>query len=292
MPVTTQIGHMLLVLTALSASHLALAARAMGQELGPYGVIPDLPPSAPPGGPPYDSGWGIDSSEHPAKWWGKSWRPVPPGQTIWPHHLRHGQPDDPHRDVGIGGPLTGTSWLNRPYYVGWLFGGLWGSTLIDGELDQDEDLFGGYRLGWDFDHYWGTELRCAFAHLDLFEADGLDTMQSARHLYGDANLLYYPWGDAAWRPFASVGLGLGSFRFVDASGQFFDEVLLTIPFGLGVKYYHKPWLALRTSFMDNFAMGASGLDTMHNLSWTVGIEVHFGGPRRGYYPYHAGGYLW
>jgi hypothetical protein len=284
-------GRLCLLLTVLGASHVCLAARAVGQELPSYGGISDLPAHSPPSQRLEDSSWVDASPPRDAGTWGESWRPVPKGHDLWPRHLRHGEPNDPNRHVGLGGPLTGTSWLNRPYYFGWLVGGLWGSTLIDGELDQDEDLFGGYRLGWDFDHYWGTEARIAFAHLDLFDGDGVDTLRTARHLYYDANLLFYPWGDAAWRPFASIGLGLGSFRFEDANAQFFDATMLTIPFGIGVKYYHRPWLALRTSLMDNFAVGG-GLDTMHNFSWTAGVEVHFGGPRRGYFPYHPGGFIW
>ena len=44
-----------------------------------------------------------------------------------------------------------------------------------------------------------------------------------------------------------------------------------------MKYYFKKWLAVRFDAMDNFAISGSGLDTMHNLSLTGGVEVHFGG---------------
>ena len=86
-------------------------------------------------------------------------RPVP----LFPPLFQHRSPDHPARHVGFGEPLVGTSWLNRPFHAGWLVGGLFGDDLIAGQVDQDEDIFGGYRLGWDFDHYWGSELRFAFA---------------------------------------------------------------------------------------------------------------------------------
>jgi hypothetical protein len=31
---------------------------------------------------------------------------------------------------------------------------------------------------------------------------------------------------------------------------------------------------------------------MHNVSLSGGVEVHFGGPRRTYFPYHGGGMIW
>jgi hypothetical protein len=65
-----------------------------------------------------------------------------------------------------------------------------------------------------------------------------------------------------------------------------------MPLGVGVKYYYRPWLALRTSVMDNLSFRAGRLETMHNLSFTCGVEVHFGGPRPTYFPYHAGGMIW
>ena len=173
-----------------------------------------------------------------------------------------------------------------------MFGGLIGDSLIAGTIDQEDDLLGGYQLGWDFDHYWGTELRFAFARPDLIDLQGMALLPSGTDQFWDLNLLYYPWGDAQWRPFASVGLGFASFRFLDANRVLFDETLLTVPVGIGVKHYYRPWLALRTSLMDNVSIGARGLDTMHNLSLSVGVEMHFGGPRRTYFPYHSGGIIW
>ena len=112
---------------------------------------------------------------------------------FWPPHLRHGDPDDPGRHVGLGLPLVGTSWRNRPWHAGWLVGGMFGDNLIPRRVSQDEDLFGGYRIGWDFDHYWGAELRFAFAHLDLTDLDGGGTPRTSGDQFYDLNLAYYPW---------------------------------------------------------------------------------------------------
>ena len=217
--------------------------------------------------------------------------PVIP-HVLRPTHWFHADPNDPARSTGIGKPLKGTSWRNRPFHIGWMFGGLVGDTLVEGEIDQESGLFGGYQLGWDFDHYWGTELRYAFSKPELTDPQGLTLLPSGTDKFWDLNLLYYPWGDAEWRPFASVGIGAASFRVDGATQPLVDETLFTMPLGVGVKYMYRPWLALRTSLVDNLSFGSQGLETMHNLSLSFGVEVHFGGPRSTYFPYHGGGMIW
>ena len=212
--------------------------------------------------------------------------------VLRPAHWFHSDPSDPARSTGIGKPLKGTSWRNRPLHIGWMFGGLIGDRLVEGVIDQEAALFGGYRLGWDFDHYWGTELRFAFAEPEMIDLQGATSLPTGIDKFWDLNLLYYPWGDAKWRPFASIGVGFANFRFEDANQVLVDDSLLTIPMGVGVKYFYRPWLALRTSLMDNLSIGSQGLDTMHNLSLSFGVEVHFGGPRNTYFPYHGGGMIW
>jgi len=190
--------------------------------------------------------------------------------------FRHGDPDQQGRHIGKGDPLQGTSWLNRRWHAGWFFGGIFPQHLIDGQVDQEEEVFGGYRVGLDFDHYWGAEARFGFANTAtqiLTDA----APRSSRDWFWDMQLMYYPWGDAHWRPYASLGLGTASFRFTDHLMRRQNEILLHIPTGIGVKYYFKKWLAVRFDAMDNFAISGSGLDTMHNLSLTGGVEVHFGG---------------
>ncbi|MDA1054750.1 MAG: hypothetical protein O3C40_30350 [Planctomycetota bacterium] len=212
--------------------------------------------------------------------------------VLRPLHWLHTEPNDPVRSTGIGKPLKGTSWRNRPFHIGWMFGGMDGDRLIADAIDQHQGLIGGYRLGWDFDHYWGTELRYAFAKPELVDLQAMTSLPTGTDKFWDLNLLYYPWGDAQWRPFASVGLGVASFRSERANQLLVDDNLWTIPLGVGVKHYYRPWLALRTTLTDNLSIGSQGLETMHNLSFSVGVEVHFGGPRQTYFPYHGGGMIW
>jgi hypothetical protein len=222
---------------------------------------------------------------------------LPPPEPFWvplvywkDRLMRHSDPNDPLRHMGLGTPLQGTSWRNRPLYAGWFVGGVWGDPLTE-TVDQGDDLFGGYRLGWDFDHYWGTELRLAWANVDLIGVPASQS-QTAGHTYYDINLLYYPLGDSRWRPYAGVGLGGANFRFDDESGQHLDETLFQLPLQIGVKYMYRKWLAVRFDLTDNLAFGGDSLDTMHNLSLSSGVEVHFGGSRRSYFPWNPSASLW
>jgi hypothetical protein len=188
--------------------------------------------------------------------------------------------------------LIGTSWRNRPLHVGWLFGGLLGDDLIEGRVEQQEELIGGYRIGWDFDHYWGTEARFAFSDVGFTESEDTDVSGTAENRYWDINLLYYPWGDSRWRPFGSLGMGWGSFAYVTSEGDAIDKTLLTLPIGYGVKYFFRNWMGLRLTATDNWAIGQGSLNTMHNFSLTFDVEVHFGGRRVSYFPYSGSIHMW
>ena len=219
-------------------------------------------------------------------------------QSIPGARFCHGEVNHAHRHYGKGRPLVGTSWLNRPLHVGWFIGSLMGDDLIGGRIDQESDIFGGYRLGIDFDHYWGTEFRLGFAAPEIVDSPAVIDPNSPppqrddRILFWDAHLLYYPWGDAQWRPYASIGLGVASIRFNDELGQAYNEVLFHVPIGIGAKYQFRRWCALRFDAMDNLAVGTSSLDTMHNLSFTFGVEVHAGGFRTSYYPWNPSIHYW
>ena len=111
-------------------------------------------------------------------------------------------------------------------------------------------------------------------------------------MFADVHLLRYPWGDSRWRLYASVGLGLANVRFTDNQDTQFNEVLLHVPVGCGLKYFYKKWCALRIDVMDNIAIGKGGVNDLHNVSLTGGIEVHFGGWRRAYAPWNPSFHYW
>jgi hypothetical protein len=190
-----------------------------------------------------------------------------------------------------------------------------GSPLIDDWVGGKQGSFGGYRLGWDFDHYWAVETRLGFASVELYDSARLvaaqqaedarlgladddpflarfDHRRDAGFVLWDVDFLYYPWGDSAWRPYASVGLGFASVSFIDRLSKSYDHTLLSVPIALGLKYRWKSWLALRAEVTDNVAFSNGELENLQNVSLTAGLEIHFGGARTAYWPYNPGRHYW
>jgi hypothetical protein len=202
------------------------------------------------------------------------------------NYFEHDNPDDPARHVGKGEPLYGTSWLNRPHYTAVMLGGV----LADGPLEpfaehENSGLFSLYQ-GYDFDHFWGGEMRLAVGRFGLIN----DTQHNNDVVYIDAHLSYYPWGDARLRPYLSSGVGFMSNDFTDNRDLEFHELLLTFPLAVGLKYQMQPHYAIRFDLTQNISLGDGGLDTMDNISLSAGVEWHYGGPRKSYFPWNAGVY--
>jgi hypothetical protein len=193
------------------------------------------------------------------------------------------------RHQGEGEPLLGASWLNRPYYTGFFLGALHGDTLIPGEINQSIGFFGGFRLGWDYDTYWGLETRLGFSELGLDFIDEPSVDGAATDIViWDTSLVYYPWGDSRWRPYLSLGIGLVDYDFIDAVGLRHSDAVVGVPWGVGLKYRHSDWIALRFDLLDNVAFGGkAGFETMNNLSLTGGLEFRFGGTRKSYFPWNS-----
>jgi hypothetical protein len=204
----------------------------------------------------------------------------------------HGDPNDPRRHIGIGQPLVGTSWRNRPLYFGTFLGGIMMDDLVSGQVYQNDTTFVGARMGYDFDHFWGLEGRWAFARPDLADGEGVPFFPASRNNFADVSLIFYPLGDARWRPYLVGGLGFTTFRFNNQFGERISEAALTIPLGFGVKYFYGPWFTLRFDFVDNLAIGNERINGMHNVSLMAGCEVRFGGRRPSYFPWHNNTTYW
>ena len=213
-------------------------------------------------------------------------------------------------------PMIGESWRYRPFSAGWFMGAMTGSPLISNWVGTGHGFLGGYRFGWDFDHYWGTEARFSFASLRVWDSALARAAQRAaddeagfapddpwRNRYNvrrdaqygmfDLNLLYYPWGDTAWRPYIRAGLGTVRVQLQDRLGTQYDSTVVGMPWGIGVKYRVSNWLALRGEIADNVAIHAgSPFNTQHNFSFTFAMEVRFGGSRVAYWPWNPGIHYW
>lgn len=204
----------------------------------------------------------------------------------------HSDPNDPLRHVGLGQPLMGTSWRNRPLFFGLFLGGVLTDDLVSNRVDQNDTAFMGGRLGADFDHYWGVEFRYAFARPQLTTGEGVPIFGDGRDYFADIELVHYPWGDSRWRPYFLAGIGFQTFRFHDHNDQYVSEALLSIPLGAGLKYYWTPWFSLRFDFVDNIAIGNEHVSGMHNIGFMAGGEFRFGGRRQSYFPWHNGTTYW
>ncbi|MDX1964161.1 MAG: outer membrane beta-barrel protein [Pirellulales bacterium] len=192
------------------------------------------------------------------------------------------------RYTGHGEPLVAGSWLNRPYYVGGFIGGISGETLIADEVNLGTGFLGGFRLGWDYDHYWGLETRLAFSEqgIDFLGSPGSDNFTSQLLLW-DGSLVYYPWGDARWRPYVGLGIGIADFDYTDVSGLRRSEGVLSTPIGAGLKYRHNQYWTWRLDVTDNIIWGGqAGYETQNQLSLTAGVELRFGGTRKSYWPWN------
>ncbi len=196
------------------------------------------------------------------------------------------------RNAGIGVPLTGTSWLNRPYYFGGHIGTMWLTRPINSDLSTDTDMFGGIFAGCDWDHYWGTELAINRATPEIINRNAPDADRGDRLMQETISLMYYPWGDALFRPYWRAGIGATEIDWPTDDGYRRDEMLWTFPIGIGLKYPFRRYLAGRAEFTDQLALGNSGVSTQHNLTLTFGLEWRFGVHPRSYWPWNPSRHIW
>lgn len=204
----------------------------------------------------------------------------------------HDTPNDPARHTGWGDPLTGTSWLNRPWYVGVFVGGMLADDFVGGAVEADSAPIVGMRIGHDFDHYWGWEVRYAYSRVETFTGAGVPIAEPGRTYYVDVALLHYPWGDSRWRPYLLAGVGFLNARYENNVNQAIDDTALTIPLGVGLKLYNSPWFTIRFDAVDNLSFAGGHLDQMHNFSLMLGCEWRFGGTRPSYFPWHGNSLYW
>ncbi len=150
------------------------------------------------------------------------------------------------------------------------------------------NLFGG-RWGWDFARSMGVETRLGYVRSTL--NDTLHPLIPAHEnfLFWDADLMFYPFGDTKWRPFAMLGMGLVDLGYIDDHGREWHQQLITMPFAVGVKYRLNNLNALRLDVTDNVIFGnnhgGNGQHVMHNISVLFAFERRFGLPHRSYFPH-------
>lgn len=184
-------------------------------------------------------------------------------------------------------PLLGQSWRYRPFSLSGFVGGMFGDDMQDRHLEQQASVVAGWRAGWDMGAYIGGEVRSWYSNpATKFHPATNDQLEA--HLFAlDVDVLYYPWGETRLRPYFMAGVGFVDVVYHDQPTTKVDDMMLTLPFGVGVKYRLDNRFVLRSEFIDNFSLQGSVTDDMHNLAITMGLEVRFGGgDRRSYYPWN------
>ena len=213
-------------------------------------------------------------------------------------------------------PLVRESWRYRPFSAGYFLGAvLYSGELIDNWLEHRQGFFGGYRFGWDFDDYWGCEMRFGLASMRLADSPEAvaaqiqsdddkgwapddprrlrwDGSRNGSLIVWDVNLLYYPQGDSLWRPYLSIGLGSAQSNFMERLGDRWHRNLFAVPIGIGVKRRWTEWLAFRVDLSDDIVFGTQSVSSRHDVSLTAGLEIRFGGTRKAYWPWHGGRHYW
>jgi hypothetical protein len=186
-----------------------------------------------------------------------------------------------------------------------------GSSLISDWVTEERGVFGGLRVGKDFDRYFGAEMRLAFGSARLHDSpravaaqlalpgqaqshqdNPFDNRRNVEMFLWDVDLLLYPWGDRLWRPYLFVGLGTTHIDFNDRVGHVYAPTMLGMPFGAGLKYHCADWLALRFECADNVAFGNGGVNTLQQISIVGGAEIRLGGSRKQYWPWTPGRNYW
>ena len=222
-----------------------------------------------------------------------------------PHRwFRHSSTDGPFQSRNV--PMQYTSWLNRPYHIDGFVGPLLSDGPVSGRVEQSNELFTGFRVGWDFDYYWGLEWRYGRADPMLLAAvpnpndtgdeddEPATTIDEFRGTYtvSDISFLYYPWGDTKVRPYVQWGLGITQIDSVRADGTGQESTLLGMPLGVGVQFPLTHWLAWRMEVVDNLAFSGDGIDAMNNFAFTAGMDVRLGARPNSYWPWRSSRTIW
>jgi hypothetical protein len=199
-------------------------------------------------------------------------------------------------DKGVGMPLVNKSWLDHPWYFGGFVGSISGSDLVADMIKQKTGGHGGLVCGYNFNEYWGLESRLHFASIDIYDTDKARSLLEQLLAEGamlppattrtneltvlDAAVHYYPLGNAKWRPFFKYGLGIGRQKFTDTFGYTQSADIVTMPLGMGVRYWWNERLAIQADLIDNVVFSSKIAKTQNNFAFTVGLTYSFGSGKK------------
>ncbi|MDR3108375.1 MAG: hypothetical protein LBU65_01630, partial [Planctomycetaceae bacterium] len=109
----------------------------------------------------------------------------------------------------------------------------------------------------------------------------------------DVSVHYYPLGNSRWRPFFKYGLGLTGMSFTDFNGAKKTVSTMSMPVGIGVKYWWNEKIAVHADLIDNIVFGADGVKSQNNWGLTFGMTYALGNNRNlrptNFWPYTPSG---
>lgn len=184
---------------------------------------------------------------------------------------------DSRKVRGVGIPLQDGGWHEKPFSISGFSGASNGGPLIPGQVFELPSYYGGLNFGWDYDHYWGTEKRIGFGALNLANAQH-QPLPGGFSMTAEYRLMYYPLGDARWRPFITSGVGVSDFYFQDGMSQHHHNAFFVLPFGGGLKYRLNERWALRIDMIDELTFKHGTSSPFHYVALTAGLELRFGKP--------------
>jgi hypothetical protein len=176
--------------------------------------------------------------------------------------------------------------------VGATLGPMWLTNRVTNSVPRDTDVIGSVLCGWDWDYYWGSEFQYAYATPELHNTAAQEGSITNRLVSWNYSFMYYPWGDSNVRPYWRLGVGDTNFDIPTDAGARRDEWLFTTPYGVGLKYELRRWLAARVEFTDVFSWGGHAVATQHNLTLNFGLEWRFGSKNKGYWPWNPSRQIW
>ncbi|GEM_PF-1382025 len=185
-------------------------------------------------------------------------------------------------------PVLSEPWSQRPLTAGMFTGVFWSDVAMDRHVKLDGGLIYGGRFGWDFDDLWGWEGRLGFASVTV-DYPGTDIESTTGDaIFWDLQLHMSLFTRPRFKTYFALGAGMGYFDVLDHRYLPMTESVVTVPFGLGVKYRHDDWLVFRVDVADTLTLGkrTSGMSDIHSLSLLGALEIRFGGYQRDYWPWN------
>jgi hypothetical protein len=185
-------------------------------------------------------------------------------------------------------PNIEEDWFGRPVYGGAYAGWLLGDEIIRSQLQLEPGLLTGVRFGQDYGRRWAMETNIAYAMAEVTNLEGPELRRDADLFMADTSVVFSRYATKRLRPYLSAGLGTAYLDVIDHQGNALREFVPLAPLGAGFQYRYDDFLVLRVDLRDNLTLGKqSGLETMHNLTLSGGLELRFGISPNVYYPWTA-----